>query len=109
VDLPDITATNYWAGSLQPEDPDRRPIARRVKEAVGIPVVAVGGARTPALAEQILADGIDVVAVARGLLTDPEFARKSMEHRSHEIYRCIECQPCRYYLGQTCQEEIYRV
>lgn len=48
------------------------PFAARVREATGLPTVAVGNITEPAQAEQILVDGqADVVALGRPLLLDP--------------------------------------
>jgi NADPH2 dehydrogenase len=51
------------------------PFARRMKEALNIPVIAVGMLEDPALAESVVANGdADLVAVARGMLRDPYWA-----------------------------------
>lgn len=48
------------------------PYARAIKEAVGVPVIAVGNLDDPRLAEAIIANNdADLVAIARGLLRDP--------------------------------------
>ena len=50
------------------------PLARAVKQAVGIPVVAVGLITEPEHAEAIVANGdADVVALARGILWEPHW------------------------------------
>ncbi len=54
--------------------------AQAVKDVVDVPVVAVGGIRTPEDAERILSEwNIDLVAVGRALLEDPEWGRKAQE------------------------------
>jgi 2,4-dienoyl-CoA reductase (NADPH2) len=69
--------------------------AAAVKRAVDVPVMVVGRIHDPELAERILQRGqADLVAVARPLLADPEFARKARSGRNVEIRRCISCQNC---------------
>lgn len=51
------------------------PFAREIKQALDVPVVAVGMLEAPALAESIVANGdADLVAIARGMLRDPYWA-----------------------------------
>lgn len=67
-------------------------LAGVVKDAVDIPVIAVGNILDPALAEEVIATGkADFVASGRGLLADPEWPRKTLEGREGEIRRCIMC------------------
>jgi 2,4-dienoyl-CoA reductase (NADPH2) len=75
--------------------------ARRLKEAVTIPVIASNRINNPQLAEALLADGgADLVSMARPLLADPEFARKAREGRADEINTCIAC-------NQSCLDRIF--
>jgi NADPH2 dehydrogenase len=51
------------------------PMARTIKHALHVPVIAVGQLSDPKLAEATLANGnADLVAVARGMLYDPYWA-----------------------------------
>ncbi len=64
----------------------------RLKAEVAIPVCASNRINTPELAESIVANGqADLVSMARPLLADPEFARKTSEGRTDEINTCIAC------------------
>ena len=64
----------------------------RLKETVGVPVIASNRINTPDLAEQILAAGqADLVSMARPLLADPAFMSKVAEGRADEINICIAC------------------
>jgi 2,4-dienoyl-CoA reductase (NADPH2) len=75
--------------------------ARRVKEAVTIPVIGSNRINNPELAERLLADGAaDLVSMARPLLADPEFAKKAREGRADEINTCIAC-------NQSCLDRIF--
>ena len=57
------------------------PLARAVKQAVGMPVVAVGLITDPDQAEAIVANGdSDLVALARGILYDPRWPWHAAAH-----------------------------
>ena len=63
-----------------------------VKERISIPVIGVGRVNTPALADKLIQEGkIDMIAVGRGQLVDPEWCNKAKEGRDDEIRRCIGC------------------
>jgi 2,4-dienoyl-CoA reductase (NADPH2) len=75
--------------------------ARRLKEAVSIPVIASNRINTPGVAEAILAAGdADLVSMARPMLADAEFANKAREGRADEINVCIAC-------NQACLDFIF--
>lgn len=66
--------------------------ARKVKEAVDVPVIAVGRFTDPALADEVIARGdADMVAFGRQQLADPDFLLKASEGRTKEIRTCIGC------------------
>lgn len=74
---------------------------RNVKRAVGIPVMASNRINAPDVAEEVIASGAaDLVSMARPLLADPEFARKTRENRADEINTCIAC-------NQACLDRIF--
>ena len=77
-----------------------RHAARRIKNAVGIPVAATNRINTPETAEEILANGdADIVALGRQMLADPAFAAKAESGRSRAINTCIGCnQACLDYI-----------
>lgn len=55
------------------------PQAAAVKEATGVPVIGVGGITTAEEADSIIRSGkVDLVAVGRAMLTDPEWASKAV-------------------------------
>jgi len=67
-------------------------LAKEIKDAVSIPVIASHRINDPMVAEKILRDGMaDMVSMFRALLADPEFPRKVMEGRFHEIRTCVAC------------------
>lgn len=68
------------------------PLAAEVKEAVDIPVIGVGRIVDPEFAEQVLSEGkVDLIALGRQLMADPEFPIKVKEGRLEEIIPCIGC------------------
>ena len=77
---------------------------RRLKEAVGIPVIASNRINAPETAEEVLARGdADMVSMARALLADPEFANKACNGDRAGINICIACnQACldHYFTGE---------
>jgi len=67
--------------------------AAAVRQAVDVPVIAVGRLHDPDLAEQVLADGrADFVALGRPLLADPELPNKL--RTGGRVRRCISCENC---------------
>ncbi|WP_221176261.1 FAD-dependent oxidoreductase [Nocardioides marmorisolisilvae] len=67
--------------------------AAAVRQAVDVPVIAVGRLHDPDLAEQVLADGrADFVAMGRPLLADPELPNKL--RTGGRVRRCISCENC---------------
>jgi len=75
--------------------------AEQVKQALDIPVMAVGRINDPYIANAIIAQGkADLVCIGRGLLADPEMPNKAKEGRLDEIRTCIAC--------NTCMESIFK-
>lgn len=74
---------------------------RRIKEVVSIPVIASNRINLPEVAHAIVADGdADLVSMARPLLADPAFARKTREGQEALINPCIAC-------NQACLDAIF--
>ncbi|WP_151445932.1 oxidoreductase [Lacisediminimonas profundi] len=74
---------------------------RNVKNAVGIPVIASNRINTPEGAEALLESGVaDMVSMARPMLADPDFARKTRLGRPQDINTCIAC-------NQACLDRIF--
>ena len=67
-------------------------ISNAVAEHVGIPVVASNRINMPQSAEQILADGhVQLISMARPLLSDPDWVNKAKADAADEINTCIAC------------------
>jgi 2,4-dienoyl-CoA reductase-like NADH-dependent reductase (Old Yellow Enzyme family)/thioredoxin reductase len=65
-------------------------LARGIRKAVAIPVIAIGKINTPELADKIIRDSdADFVAMARPLLADPQFPGKAQAGMIEEIRRCL--------------------
>lgn len=94
-----VSADNYAAypnGRMIPpmavDDGVLLPLAAKVTAAVGIPVIAVGKLRAPALVEKALREHVaDFVALGRSLLADPDWPAKLASGRAAEIRHCIAC------------------
>jgi len=71
-------------------------LAGAIREVVSIPVVAAGRISRPALAEKILEAGqADLVGLARVILADPDWIRKTLAGREEEIEHCrTDCDAC---------------
>ncbi len=71
-----------------------KPLAKQAKEATDLPVILVGGMRSRAVMEGILAAGeADFVALCRPLINDPDFPRKLMVGEL-ERSACISSNNC---------------
>jgi 2,4-dienoyl-CoA reductase (NADPH2) len=67
-------------------------ISSAMAEHVSIPVVASNRINMPQTAEQILADThVQLISMARPLLSDPDWVLKAAEERADEINTCIAC------------------
>jgi len=78
--------------------------AAEVKKVVKTPVVAVGAFSDPALMESVLADGtVDMIAIARGLIADPDIPNKARQGKDEDINQCLRCYTCFSGLLETKQ------
>ena len=69
-------------------------LAAAVKQAVTVPVIAVGGLN-PAMGEEVLASGqADLISMGRQALADPDYPNKVMTGRGDEIRPCVRCNEC---------------
>jgi len=67
-------------------------MAEEVKKVVKIPVITVGRLDVPELAGKVIAEGkADLVAIGRGLLSDPFWGKKVEEGRQKHIRPCVGC------------------
>lgn len=100
VDAIDVSSANYdtmnwWLEPMSFPCGWRKYLARAVKEAVSIPVIAANLIRSPEQAEEQIAEGTqDFVSLGRPLLADSAWVAKAREGRGNEIKRCISCLRC---------------
>ena len=84
----------FTEGPLPWLDCQYEDLARTVKAAVDVPVIAVGRIR-PDEGERILADdGADLIAMGRQLLADPDLPNRLAEGRPDLVRPCINCFVC---------------
>lgn len=67
-------------------------ITGQIKQAVSIPVSAVGRIVDPYMAERVVVSGkADMVGIGRGFLADEDWVRKVEEGRADQVIRCLSC------------------
>lgn len=95
VTIAGCNTTNLVTESVRYAPGWRAPYVKQIKDAVSIPVIAVGVIRTPEQAEQLLEDGVqDFIGLGRPVLADPMWAKKAEQNQSDQISRCISCLAC---------------
>ncbi len=66
--------------------------AKKFKDVVDVPIIAVGRFSDPTLADEVIAKGdADMVAFGRQQLADPDFLNKAREGRIEDIRKCLSC------------------
>jgi len=68
--------------------------ALRVREAVELPLIYLGGITSLANMERAMAEGFDFVAMARALICDPDLVRKIEQGDKHYQTECDQCNKC---------------
>ncbi len=67
--------------------------AKKIKDAVNIPVICPGKILVPEMAEKAIEDGyVDAVALGKACLADAEWANKAKRGDDEDIRPCIGCQ-----------------
>ncbi|MGI9395780.1 MAG: FAD-dependent oxidoreductase [Boseongicola sp.] len=67
-------------------------VTKKLMGEVGIPIITSNRINTPAIAEEVLAEGCaDMVSMARPFLADPDFVAKAKSGRAETIAPCIAC------------------
>lgn len=78
-------------------------LARSIREATGLPVIAGHRIDDPQVARRLIREGAcDGVAMGRALIADPDLPRKALEGREAEILHCTAC-------GQGCLDNVFRL
>ena len=68
-------------------------LAKGIKAAVGCPVITVGGFRSFEVAQRVVKDGIDGVAMSRPLIWEPDLPRRWQGGDTSKA-KCISCNGC---------------
>lgn len=84
----------HWPPSPAPRGLFRG-LAGAIRQAVSVPVCAVGRVTTPLLANDILVQGdADLVGMVRAHIADPELVSKARSRRFADIRPCVGCNFC---------------
>lgn len=93
-----LSVTGGWHETRVPQLPGEVPpggfvyLARAIRQAVQIPVIAANRIQDPYLAEEMLSMGeTDCVGMCRALLADPQWPEKVRSGREREIRHCTGC------------------
>ena len=85
---------NYWLEPVSFEPGWRKYMAKAIKDAVSVPVLAANLIRSPEQAEAQLKEGVqDFVSLGRPHIADPHWAEKALSGKG-TIKRCICCLNC---------------
>ena len=78
-------------------------LARDIRTAVDVPVIASHRINDPETAREMIDNGFcDMVAMGRSLIADPDLPNKAREGREKEIVHCIAC-------AQGCFDNLFRL
>ena len=107
IDIAHISAGSFLSGTNHIMHPSNflQPgcnayLAEAIKKSgrIRIPVLTLGAFQRPEDIESALAEGkADLVAMARGMIADPEIPQKACTDREDEIIPCIKCFHCLDY------------
>lgn len=102
-----INVTGGWHETRVPQLPSVLPgsgfsyLAKTIRQAVSIPVMASNRISSPGAAEKILLDGCaDLVNLGRVLVADPDWPNKAAQGKQNEIRPCVAC-------SQGCTDEVF--
>jgi 2,4-dienoyl-CoA reductase-like NADH-dependent reductase (Old Yellow Enzyme family) len=77
------------------------PMAARIRKETGLPVIAVGKLGEGSAAADAVADGgVDMVAIGRQMIADPDAAGKLLAGEAGDIIPCKQCMNCFASLGK---------
>ena len=101
----EVDGQRFFAGSsaLSKKEPAGAniPLTVAIKNAVDLPVIAVGKLGDGNAAEDTASGSqIDLIAIGRQMIADPDTATKILSGNSSEIIRCEECMTCFATIGR---------
>jgi 2,4-dienoyl-CoA reductase-like NADH-dependent reductase (Old Yellow Enzyme family) len=74
---------------------------KKIKPRLSIPVILVGGLRTPSVMNHIIEENYaDMVAIGRPLIREPDFPNKLLKDHSYTP-TCINCNRCFIRISQA--------
>ena len=86
---------SYDAGEFNSDSMTHSYMREGLSSQPNIPILSDGSFRKPEQCEQVLAEGrLDMVGVDRGMIADPEWAKKAREGRDEDIRPCLRCMEC---------------
>ena len=96
IDFLDISAGIYGSyPSLVPMGEPQGcfiPLAEEIKKVVQLPIIGVGCIKEPEFANHLIQEGrVDLVALGRTLIVDPDWPKKAASGKSDDIRMCISC------------------
>ncbi len=78
-------------------------LARRIRDAVDVPVIASHRINDADTARELIADNMcDMVAMGRSLIADPFLPQKAEDGRENEIVHCVAC-------AQGCFDHLFKL
>jgi len=102
-----VSTRDYFKGSLRDKADAKRPTKRIIDRVNGhIPLIGVGKIIAPDDALFVLQDGCDAVALARVLLTEPEWVEKVRNGEETKIRKAIPKENAQF--ERTLPEGLYR-
>lgn len=69
------------------------PLSRKIRAAVDMPLVYLGGVVSAKGVDEIMKEGFDMIAIGRALIHDPDFILKIKENQDH-VSLCNHCNIC---------------
>ncbi len=94
MNTPRYFTTTHPSGFL-PDTPNVKYAEAIRKSGTSIPVVAIGAIQNLDQAEEIIASGkADFVSIARGVIADPDLAKKAYAGKGEDVRPCIKCFKC---------------
>jgi len=86
LDYLHVSVMDFWTGSMRDKN-DKRSRAQVISDKVGdiLPIIGVGGIRTPEEAAQVLDTNIPLIAMGRELLMEPHWLTKVKNNAVNQI------------------------
>ena len=93
--IPDAGARMLGKGiNKQEKEAYLRPYAEALRPALRIPVILVGGMRSPRVIEEVLSEGTaDMVSISRPFIREPRFLERWKEGDRKKV-SCVSCSKC---------------